>query len=421
MKKYLLIAVATFLAVGVWTILVYLAFSEGWSRRAIAPTGEPAAFMEAAQRKVAVANSGNVAMVLIEDGEVSGSHFASVGEPVRADTLFQVASLSKWLAAWGVMHLVEEGRVDLDAPVSTYLSRWQLPDGPFDEHQVTVRRLLSHTAGLGDGLGYQGFATEAEVQSIEASLTSAGDASPNADGRVRVTAEPGRGWDYSGGGYTLLQLVVEEVTGQSFADYMQQEVFAPMGLRDTTFVFDEAAARDLAQNFDAAGAEQPFRRYTALAATSLFTSAADMARFVMAQSPNPQQTGRQLLSRDTRAAMREPHGSELGADIWGLGTMLYAANGQGDFVIGHDGNNEPAINSAVRLNPDTGDGIVILTTGNALLATELAGEWVFWKTGNVDFLMFSMMMGTMLKWIATGAVLIIVAGVLVGWRTARHR
>ncbi len=86
--------------------------------------------------------------------------------------------------------------------------------------------------------------------------------------------------------------------------------------------------------------------------------------------------------------MRVPRGRELGADIWGLGTMLYAENGSGDFIIGHDGDNEPAINSAVEHRPATGDGIVILETGTPLLATEIAGEWVFWKTGKVDFLMF---------------------------------
>lgn len=421
MKRFLLTAVGILLAVGLWVVLVFLGFSEGWGRQPVVASSSPDAFMQAAERMITEDHVGNAALVLIEDGEIAGTNFTSAGEPVGPHTRFQVASLSKWLAAWGVMTLVRDGEIDLDAPVSTYLTRWQLPDGPFEEDEVTVRRLLSHTAGLGDGLGYQGFAQAEEVQSLEDSLTQAGDASPNADGAVSVVAEPGSGWNYSGGGYTLLQLVVEEVSGESFSDYMASHVFRPLGMTDTTFAYDEAAAADLAENYNLDGEAEPFRHYTALAATSLFTSAADMARFAMAQAPGAEDRYPQTLSPDLRAEMRAPHGSQMGADIWGLGTMLYAANGEGDFIIGHDGNNEPAINTAVRLNPDTGDGIVVLETGSNLLATEIAGEWVFWKTGNVDFLMFSMRMETMLLWMAIGALLILIVGIVIGWKWRRSR
>ena len=92
------------------------------------------------------------------------------------------------------------------------------------------------------------------------------------------------------------------------------------------------------------------------------------------------------LTPKTLEEMRRPHASQLGADIWGLGTLLYAGNNAGGFVIGHDGNNDPAINTAARLDPETGNGASV-ETGNRLLATALAGEWLFWRTGNVDFLM----------------------------------
>ena len=106
----------------------------------------------------------------------------------------------------------------------------------------------------------------------------------------------------------------------------------------------------------------------------------------------------------------------MGADIWGLGTMLYAPDGNGEFVIGHDGNNEPAINTAVRFNPATNDGIVILETGNPLLATMLAGSWVFWQTGNVDFLMVTLAADRMIALIVAGWLVIVLTGVLIGWR-----
>ena len=162
--------------------------------------------MDAAIRKTIDKNRrGNVAFVLIESGKVFDEHFTSVGQPVDRDTLFQVASMSKWITAWGVMTLVEAGKLDLDAPVSTYLTRWSLPKSEFDNSGVTVRRLLSHTAGLTDGLGYGGFAPgQPKSGRIEAILTRAADASPGAVGAVRVGIEPGSAFEYSGGGYTLL-------------------------------------------------------------------------------------------------------------------------------------------------------------------------------------------------------------------------
>ena len=118
------------------------------------------------------------------------------------------------MTAWGVMVLVENGEIDLDRPVSEYLTRWQLPDSDFDHSGVTVRRLLSHIAGLSDGLGYDGFDRPEDVQSTEDSLTRARDASPGNAGVVILGSEPGSEWNYSGGGYTILQLLIEEVSGQ---------------------------------------------------------------------------------------------------------------------------------------------------------------------------------------------------------------
>ena len=420
MKRLVLIAAAILVVAAIWCGLVFVGFSEGWGRKPIAASPEPEAFISAARAQIADAGVGNLAMVLVEDGAVAGDYYVSDQARVGPQTLFQVASLSKWLTAWGVMALVEDGRIDLDAPVSTYLTRWRLPDGPFDQDGVTVRRLLSHTAGLGDGLGYAGFASADEVQSLEESLTQARDASPGADGAVRVVTEPGSGWDYSGGGYTLLQLIVEEVSGQSFPDYMQAEVFQPLGMGDTTFDFDEASKRDLAQSFTLDGETEPLRRYTALGAASLFTSAGDMARFLAAQAPGSPEPDA-VLTAETRAAMRAPHAAQFGADIWGLGTMLYAPNGRGDFVIGHDGNNEPAINTAVRLDPATGDGIVVLETGGDLTATRIASEWVYWKTGKIDALLFVMRAEAMIIWMLAGSGLILLAGVITGWRLRRRR
>jgi CubicO group peptidase (beta-lactamase class C family) len=133
--------------------------------------------------------------------------------------------------------------------VSRYLTRWQLPPSEFDNDGVTVRRLLSHTAGLTDGLGYRGFPAGTQVQSLEASLTYAADHMPGVDGHVRVGLVPGSHFQYSGGGYALLQLVIEEVTHDRFAHFMEQTVLEPLGMARSTFDEDVAMARGVATSY----------------------------------------------------------------------------------------------------------------------------------------------------------------------------
>jgi len=397
-----------------WSALVLVAGLEGWGRAPLAPRGDLAAFADAAEARIREGGAGNAVLVLLRDGEVAHDFAFSVGEPVDRKSLFQVASLSKWVSAWGVMALVEEGRLGLDVPVSRYLTRWELPASEFDTSGVTVRRLLSHTAGLADGLGYQGFAPDEPVQTLEESLTRAADAMPHAGGAVRVGREPGSGWQYSGGGYTLLQLLVEEVTGEPFEAYMQRAVLDPLHMRRSTFDWRRAEESGLVAFYDVDLAPALHYRFTALAAASLYTSASDLVRFLRAHLPGPDEepVGRGVLAPGTVERMRTPQATRLGRPIWGLGTILYARNGRGGFVIGHDGRNAPAINTAARLDPATGHGIVVLETGSPDLASTLASEWVFWETGNVDVLLLVQDLGRML-WTAAGGALAILLGALV--------
>jgi CubicO group peptidase (beta-lactamase class C family) len=375
-----------------------------------APRGDGAAFARAAEAMLQAEARGNAVLVLLDGGRIAHVAAASQGAPVDADSVFQVASLSKWITAWGVMRLVQEGRIGLDDPVGRHLGRWQLPASEFGTEGVTVRRLLSHTAGLTDGLGYMGFLPGEPVQSLEASLTHAADAAPFASGEVRVGAEPGGGWRYSGGGYALLQLLVEEVTGESFAAYMDRAVLGPLGMTSSTFELDRVPRARLAQSFDPGGRVVPIRRYTALAATSLFTTGTDLAAFLAAHGEGPQDAppGRGVLSPETLALMRAPAARQLGLPIWGLGTMLYARDGQGSFVIGHEGGNAPAITTTARFNPATGDGIVVLQTGSPGLPARLRAEWVHWQTGRADILVLANGLFR-LAWVAASAWLLLFA------------
>lgn len=423
MRAWVLLLLSSLAAAALWTTLVVVGSIQGWGRQRIAQAGDTRAFMDAAIEYVKGNHRGNVALALIENGRLFDEYFASAGNRVDGNTRFQAASLSKWVSAWGVLTLVEAGKIDLDAPVANYLKRWKLPHSDHDNQGVTVRRLLSHTAGMTDGLGYAGFAPGSEPQTLEASLTHAADASPGADGRVRVGIAPGTQWVYSGGGYTLLQLLIEELSGQSFEAYMQVAVLQPLGMSRSTFRVDEGEAHSLADSFNVDGTLATHYQFTSLAATSLYTTTSDLTRFLQAHLAGADSAppGRGVLRPKTIELMRQPHASKMGADIWGLGVMLFSPNNQGDFIIGHDGSNEPAINTAARLDPAMGNGIVVLETGNRRLASRLAGEWVFWQTGNLDFLMVTMNLRKMVELVVGGWIGILLVAVAIGWRMRRGR
>jgi CubicO group peptidase (beta-lactamase class C family) len=413
MGRLLKIVSLAIVAFVIWTVIVAAGARDGWWRAIPAAKGDTAKFLQWAESRYAAKSKGDIAMVLLDHGRVAMSYFASHGRPVDANTLFQVASMSKWVTAWGVMVLTQQHRVDLDAPVSRYLTRWHLPPSEFDNNRVTVRRLLSHSAGLTDGLGFLGYPPGRKLPTIEQELTHAEDAQPGASGVVRVGAQPGQTWRYSGGGYLILQLLIEEVSHTSFNDFMRSAVLLPLGMTESTFVDPDPA--HLADIYDANGSKIVPAKFTALSAASLFTSAADMTRFVQAQLG-----GGGVLTPETLKAMRTPQAYVYGIPVWGLGETLYVPNGAGSYVVGHDGNNYPAINTTARIDPATGNGIVVLETGNATVAREIGGEWTFWQTGKVSLdtiVLFDLR--TILTLLAAGALVILIGATLIARRTTR--
>lgn len=416
MKKILLYISSTVFIMILWAAVVFTGTINGWFHKPIAKQNTSQSFLSAIDEEIDKQFVGNLAVATIKGGIVEYEKFHSAGKPVDRNTVFQVASLSKWISAFGIMKLVEDGKLDLDAPVSKYLTRWQLPPGEFNNEEVTVRKLLSHTAGLTDGLGYSGFETGTPVQSLEQSLTKASDADDGISGAVFVGIQPGSEFKYSGGGYTLLQLLAEEVSDQSFNSYMKESVFKPLGMIHSTYVWDEHSPHLLAEFYNNDSTKAKHYHYTSLAATSLYTSLSDLELFFQAhvEGNSNEPVGRNILKPETVKMMRVPHGQKMGIDIWGLGTVLYATTDNNDFIIGHDGKSTPPINTAVRLNPETGDGIIILETGNPGMATKLASEWVFWKTGKVDTFLFPMLINRLVSTIVIGWVTVIAITIIFG-------
>ena len=329
---------------------------------------------------------GSAALVLVQGGKIAAEHSFGVANaetqaPVKSDqTLFLVASVSKAVTAWGVMKLVEEGKLGLDEPVMPRLKRWRFPGSDAHRDKVTIRHLLSHTAGLDDGLGYGGFLPGEDIQTLEESLSLAKDSTVGEPRGVTVAREPGKDMAYSGGGYTVLQLLIEEVTHRPFADYMRDAVLQPLGMTTASFDSDtiaaEGRAQDLATSFDRELKPHPHRRYTAKAAVSLYATPRDLAQFARAfAGENP------VLRHETLRQMMLPQPGTSGT--WGLGQTLYVENGAGGHVVGHSGGTYPAWGAMLRVNPATGNGMVLTVSGGQGALNQLVHDWVYWETGKV--------------------------------------
>jgi len=251
---------------------------------------------DAARQAVAASTAPGLAVALVQHGQLVWAAGYGVADPttcwpVMAGTRFQVASLSKPVTAWGVLQLVEAGRIGLDEPIPGQLRRWRPPPSPFDAGGITARRLLSHTAGLSVH-GYVGQTPDQPLPSIAASLSGeTGDGFP-----VELLEPPRRGWRYSGGGYSLGQLLVEELTGRPFADFIRAEVLDPLGMTASSFRWSRTA--ETARPHDAAGGPLPDFAFAEQAAVGLVTTAADLARFVAAAltGPRGEPPGRGMLS-----------------------------------------------------------------------------------------------------------------------------
>jgi CubicO group peptidase (beta-lactamase class C family) len=334
------------------------------------------------------------AVALIQKGRVVWMHgygFANVASRTRvtAETVFNVGSISKSPTAWAVMQLVDQGKVDLDRPVDSYLKRWHLPASSFDNSQVTVRRLLSHTSGISNH-GFHGWDPESPLPPIEDSLSG-----KTGTGEVRVVAAPGSGHHYSGANYAILQLLVEEVSGEPFQDYMRASIFQPLHMSNSQYGLPPKFQQVMATPYDGLGNAIQILRYNELSAAGLTTTLRDLAKFATAglRGPSGEAAGRGVVEEASIAQMQSPAPNSQWADRdpfgpapqYGFGYTVRPAQFDGRVGIGHGGSNR-GWESYYQIVPSTGDGIVIVTNssnGGAFIASLLC-SWRRWGAGNTQ-------------------------------------
>ena len=335
------------------------------------------------------------ALALIENHalaevRVYGAADVETGAPVGPDTLFSLQSISKSFAAWAVMRLVESDLVDLDAPVSGYLRRWSLPASDlYDLDLVTPRRLLSHHAGV-TVRGFRGVEPWAPRATLIEALT-ARLPPPNAeqiryyrdwdledDEPVWIAHPPGEAWRYSNAGFGLLELMIEDVTGDDYGTLVARDVLAPLGLTDATF--DRRDGKTQARPYAKTGERCVDYRWPCRAAAGVYASIVDLARFACAEmvGPNGEPPGRGVLSPAAFRTMFTSHGLADNAGgvqfEAGLGHLLQTTGGR--LNVHHSGGSI-GWRSIYSIFPDSGDGFCMLMNGEGAndLWIPLVRQW----------------------------------------------
>lgn len=310
------------------------------------------------------ANVPGISIAVVEDGRIVWARAFGVanratGRAVTPETMFQAASISKPVAASGALALVDQGALSLDRPVNEQLTSWQVPAHEFSE-AVTLRRLLTHTAGL-TVHGFPGYAADAPLPTVVQVLNGA---APANTAPVRVDLQPGSRWRYSGGGITVAQLLMTDVTGEPFPALLERLVLRPLGMERSTFEQPLSDARSGA----AATAHGPegeplpgrFHVYPEMAAAGLWTTPSDLARWAAAISAAFNGEGGGPIRPETARAMLTPAGgSNLGE--WGLGIAL---QGEGrDLRFWHTGVNK-GFRAALWSYPLRQQAVVIMANGD---------------------------------------------------------
>lgn len=389
----------------IWTLFVAAGLMKGFLLRPLTAEKSPEAFIAAVKEKIEDEFVGNLAMVLIEDGEIAEDFYHSIDKPITANTVFPVASISKWITSFGVLKLIEQGKLDLDKSIDDYLTRWNLPESKFDNRKVTIRRLLSHSSGLVDELGYHGFALHEESQTIEESLIQASDA-PYSEGVAIVGYEPGSKYMYSGAGYTILQLIIEEVSGMAFQEFIKKEVFLPLNMNNSAFAISGENESKLVSIYKNDGEIRAYRKFTALAAASLLTTASDLSKFLLANVWE-----NEVLKSQTIAMMSKPESFINKTPVYGLGPHLYSQNDKKSNIIGHDGSGNNALNTAARIDLNSKDGIILFETGSFDFASSMADEWMFCKARIADYVVITRNKSYLITLLLIGYIIIILSSI----------
>lgn len=275
--------------------------------------------------------------------------------PATTETMYSVASITKPITATAVMRLVEQGKVRLDCPSNDYLGSAKIHSREWDPSGATVRRVLSHTAGLPRHVEffYEGEAHDRRT-------------SDEAIARYGfLVAPPGDVYLYSNLGYGVLERVIERVSGRGYAEYMREEIFVPLEMTRTA-VSTGAGLSNAATRYDSTGEPIPPYDFDHRGASAVFASAGDLVRFGTLHLNDRAEGQQPILREETIDLMQQiatPGSMDSGYGMgWGIGSD------RGHPRISHIGG-MPGVTALLNLYPESGVVIVVLTNSSGLIGS----------------------------------------------------
>ena len=293
----------------------------------------------------------------------------SAKTPVTTGTLFQAASISKSLNAVGVLKLAQEHKVDLYTDINAYLTSWKFPyDSVAKDKKITIAELLSHTAGL-TVHGFPGYQRGTSLPTVVQILD--GKAPANSP-EVRSNSEPGLTSVYSGGGITISQQIVMDVTHQAYARYMAEQVLKPLGMTGSSYEQPNTSADPslLATAYDAGGKEIPgkYHIYPEQAAAGLWTNPTDLAKYIIETQLALEGKSQKVLNQQFTQLRLTPYLNNAAA----LGVFINESNGVKYFQ--HGGANE-GFRSQYFGSLEDGNGVVVMVNSdNGAILTEIVNR-----------------------------------------------
>lgn len=332
------------------------------SKPAREPSAAPDALDDFIVSQMALRHAAGLSIAIIDGGRIVTARAYGItdsagGARVDTTTLFQAGSVSKSVAALGVLRLVEQKKLNLDTDVNATLRTWKLPPSEFTATKpVTLRGLLSHTAGT-TVHGFGGYATAAAVPTLVEVLNGT---SPANSPPIRSEAIPGARWNYSGGGYTIMQQMVLDVTGQSFPDVMRKNVLEPIGMARSSYeqpLPPLMAAKTAGGHYtDRSLVPGRWHIYPEMAAAGLWTTPSDLARFAIEVQRAYTGKSAKVISPAMARQMltNEKDGDGLGLFLLDTGRALR---------FNHNGRDD-GFDTELTATANTGQGVVIMINAN---------------------------------------------------------
>jgi CubicO group peptidase (beta-lactamase class C family) len=303
-----------------------------------------------------------LSLAIIDDGKIIkargyGFTDSSAKLPVTTSTLFQAGSISKSVAALGALHLIEQGQLSLDEDVNVKLQTWKVPENEFTkDKKATLRGILSHSAGL-TVHGFPGYSVDASLPTLVQVLDGAKPANTPA---IRVDFTPGSKRRYAGGGYTVMQQLMTDVTSQPFPALLELSVLKPLGMSASSFEQplpqNMASATATGHYPDGSEVKGRWHIYPEMAAAGLWTTPSDLARFAIGIEQSLAGKSNPVISRLMTRQMLTPQ-QENG----GLGVFLGGSGKSLRFF--HDGR-DAGFDASMFAYAEIGNGAVIMINAN---------------------------------------------------------